>query len=303
MKKNLRYWAVAAVGAVVALGFTSCAYDPYYQSSAGASYSTSGGGGSYSSGYGDGYGYGGSSFSTSLFVGTGNPQWGYDPGCHSYYDYRRRSYYDPYLNGYYPVGYRPPVVYGTPHPYGWSSGRDYISPPRYVSGGYVSNYRDRESRYRNSNYGWARQVRRSSNEEEDRGQRQLRDRYERSGRSGYQDSGIRPYGESRPSPRFEQSQRQLSRGGMQRAPQQIFEQRTRQEPQGDRRQERTPRSASREMEQNFERQASRYNSPVSAGRDESRSQRSQPRAERGGERTQSSSKPSRGGARREEEQR
>ena len=49
MKKNLRRLAGAAVGAVVALGFTSCAYDPYYSSSSV--------GGSYSSGYGQGYGY------------------------------------------------------------------------------------------------------------------------------------------------------------------------------------------------------------------------------------------------------
>lgn len=159
MKKNLRYLAGVAVGAVIALGFSSCAYDPYYSTSVGGSYS-SGGGGSYrGGGYGDGYGYGGSSFSTTLFVGTGNPQWGYDPDCYSYYDYRRRCYYDPYLNGYYPLGYRPQVVYGAPHPYGWHRGGGYISPPRNVSYGNVVGYRDRESRYRNSSYGWAKQVR------------------------------------------------------------------------------------------------------------------------------------------------
>ena len=150
MKKNLRYLAVAAVGAVVAFGFSSCAYDPYY-SSVGGSYS--------SGGYGDGYGYGGSSFSTSIFVGTGDPRWGYDPYCYSYYDYRTRRYYDPYLNGYYPIGYRPPVVYGVPHPHGWRPGRGYIRPPGRIYGGTVANYRNRESAYRNTNYGWARQVR------------------------------------------------------------------------------------------------------------------------------------------------
>ena len=130
MKKNLRLLVVAAVGAVASLAFTSCAYDPYY-----ASGSTSVGG-SYSSGYGDGYGYGGSSFSTSVFVGTGDPRWGYDPNCYSYYDYSRRAYYDPYLNGYYPIGYRPPIVYGVPHPYGWSPGHGYCPPPRgYRNGG------------------------------------------------------------------------------------------------------------------------------------------------------------------------
>lgn len=149
MKKHLRYWAVAAVGTAFALAFTSCAYDPYYSSA----------GGSYSSGYGDGYGYGGSNFSTSVFVSTGNPRWGYDPNCYSYYDYNRRCYYDPYLNGYYPVGYRPPVVVGCPHPYGWRPGRGYCPPPSYVRSGTVVNYRNRESAYRSSNYGWAKQVR------------------------------------------------------------------------------------------------------------------------------------------------
>ncbi len=150
MKKNLRSWIIAAVG-VAALALTSCAYDPYYSSSYG--------GGSYSSGYGSDYGYGGSSFSTSLFVSTGNPRWGYDPHCYSYYDYRTRRYYDPYLHGYYPVGYRPPVVYGVPHPHGWRPGRGHISPPSRYSDRSLSNYRNRDSAYRNTDYSWARQVR------------------------------------------------------------------------------------------------------------------------------------------------
>jgi hypothetical protein len=150
MKNNLRKLAGAAVGAAVALGFTSCAYDPYYASPAvGATYST---------GYGNGYGYGGSAFSTSVFIGTGDPSWGYDPYCYSYYDYRSRRYYDPYSYGYYPVGYRPPVVYGVPHPYGWRPGGGYIRPPGRVSNVTLSNYQDREYRYRNSSYGWAKQV-------------------------------------------------------------------------------------------------------------------------------------------------
>jgi hypothetical protein len=147
MKKLLRNWAMTAVGAAAALAFTSCAYDPYYSSA----------GGSYSSGYGDGYGYGSSNFSTSVFVATGNPRWGYDPYRYSYYDYQRRSYYDPYLSGYYPVGYLPPIVYGVPHPYGYRRG--YCPPPSYVRYNTVPNYRNREYAYRNSNYGWARQVR------------------------------------------------------------------------------------------------------------------------------------------------
>ena len=151
MKTNLRRLAGAAVGAVVALGVTSCAYDPYYSSTSV--------GGSYNSGYGQGYGYGGSSFSTSVLIGTGDSRWGYDPTCYSYYDYRRRAYYDPYLYGYYPVGYRPPVVYGVPHPYGWRPGSGYCRPPSRVSNVTVVNYRNRESAYRNSDYQWARQVR------------------------------------------------------------------------------------------------------------------------------------------------
>lgn len=149
MKKNL----LSLAGVVfAALAFTSCYYDPYYS---GSSVS-----GSYSSGYGDGYGYGGSSFNTSVFVSTGNPRWGYDPYNYSYYDYSSRRYYDPYLDGYYPIGYRPPVVYGVPHPYGYRNG--YCPPPRRVHSGYVSNYRNREVAYRNSRYGWAKQVRQQS---------------------------------------------------------------------------------------------------------------------------------------------
>ncbi len=148
--KNLRLTFGIGLGAV-ALAFTSCTYDPYYSSSSV--------GGSYSSGYGQGYGYGGSSFNTSLFVGTGNPRWGYDPSCYSYYDYSSRRYYDPYLSGYYPIGYRPPVVYGVPHPHGWRPGRSYCPPPRRVSSVNIVNYRNRESAYRNSDFSWSRQVR------------------------------------------------------------------------------------------------------------------------------------------------
>jgi len=148
MKKNLRPWVLAAAVAA-AFVFSSCAYDPYYTSV----------GGSYSSGYGQGYGYGGSNFSTSLFVSTGDPRWGYDPNCYSYYDYRSRRYYDPYLYGYYPVGYRPAVVVGVPHPHGWRPGRSYCPPPRTVRNVTVVNYQNRESAYRKSNYSWAKQVR------------------------------------------------------------------------------------------------------------------------------------------------
>ena len=164
MRKILLPWA-AGLGTVISLVLGSCAYDPYYSSA----------GGYYSSG--DGYGYGGSNFSTSLFVTTGDPRWGYDPYTYCYYDYRSRRYYDPYLYGYYPVGYRPYAVYGVPHPYGWRQGHGHCPPPRTVRNVTVVNYRDRESAYRNSNYSWARQVK----------QRQPEGSYRKSG------SDSRPY--------------------------------------------------------------------------------------------------------------
>ncbi|MGL4399562.1 MAG: hypothetical protein ACRCXD_06815, partial [Luteolibacter sp.] len=142
MTKNLRLWAVNALACVSAVALNSCTYDPNYTSV----------GSSYSTGYGDGYGYGGSRFSSSVFVGTGDPRWGYDPYCHSYFDHRRRAYYDPYLNGYYPVGYRPQVVYGVAHPHGWHPGRGYCRPPSRVTNVTIRDYRNRESAYRNSGY-------------------------------------------------------------------------------------------------------------------------------------------------------
>ena len=159
MKKNLRQWVIAAAGAVMSIASTSCVYDPFH-TSVGGSYSTgSGYGGGYSSRYGSNHSYGTGSYNTSLFISTGNSRWGYDPHSYCYYDYNRRAYYDPYLRGYYPVGYRPPVVYGVPHPHGWRPGRRHIAPPSSVSYVSVSNYRNRESAYRNSDFGWAKQVR------------------------------------------------------------------------------------------------------------------------------------------------
>jgi hypothetical protein len=144
MRKFILPWT-AGLGTAISLTFSSCTYDPYYSSAGGY--------------YGDGYGYGGSSFSTSFFVTTGDPRWGYDPYTYCYYDYRTRRYYDPYLYGYYPVGYRPYAVYGVPHPHGWRPGHGYCPPPRTIRNITVVNYRDRESAYRNSDYSWARQVR------------------------------------------------------------------------------------------------------------------------------------------------
>ncbi len=145
-----------AAGAA-ALLFSSCAYDPYYSSSSVGT--------TYSSGYGQGYGYGGSSFNTSLFISTGDPRWGYDPSCYSYYDFRSRRYYDPHLNGFYPVGFRPRPVYGAPHPHGWRSGRRFIAPPSRVTNVTVNNYRNREVAYRNLGKPWSRNVRGYSNQQ------------------------------------------------------------------------------------------------------------------------------------------
>ena len=139
----------AFVAGIAALAVSSCAYDPYY--SGGSSYS--------GGGYGSGYGYGNLSFSTSFFVSTGNPRWGYDPYAGAYYDYNRRCYYDPYLSGYYPTGYRPRYVYGSPHPHGWSRGRSYIAPPSRIRSYDLTNYRDRTSRYQNLGRDWSRNVR------------------------------------------------------------------------------------------------------------------------------------------------
>ncbi len=152
MKKHLRLAASLTVGAAVALALGSCTYDPNSYYSAAGSYSSGG-----NTGYGSGYGYGNNGFSTSLFVSTGNARWGYDPYCSSYYDYTRRCYYDPYLYGYYPVGYRPPVIVGVPHPRGYN--RSYCPPPQRVTNVTLVNYSNRERAYRDSSYSWAPQAR------------------------------------------------------------------------------------------------------------------------------------------------
>jgi hypothetical protein len=154
MIPNLFPNSLLACGAAATMLLASCAYDPYYGST---SYSYSSGG--YASGgYGHGYGYGGSSFTTSFLISTGDPRWGYCPYTYSYYDYTRRAYYDPYLYGYYPVGYRPPVLVGVPHPHGWRQGRP-MPPPTRVRTVTLTNYQNRESAYRQSQHSWAPRVR------------------------------------------------------------------------------------------------------------------------------------------------
>lgn len=144
MKMNRSLLTGLVVG-VAALAVSSCAYDPYYS------------GTSYSSSYG--HGYGNSSFSTSVFVSTGNPRWGYDPYSGCYFDYTRRTYYDPYLYGYYPIGYRPRYVYGAPHPGGWTQGRSYCPPPSTIHSHTLTDYSNRAERYRSLDNDWASNVR------------------------------------------------------------------------------------------------------------------------------------------------
>lgn len=151
MKVN-RVFLVATVAAISSVAVSSCAYDPYYS---GSSYSS---GSRYASGYGSGYGYGGRNFTTTYFISTGNPRWGYDPYARCYYDYSRRCYYDPYLYGYYPVGYRPRYVHGAPHPHGWRSGHRYIAPPSRIRDYRLDNYDNRSERYRSLNNHWSRNV-------------------------------------------------------------------------------------------------------------------------------------------------
>lgn len=161
MIKNICFCGIVAV-AVTATALTSCYYDPYF-TSVGAPY-----GGSYSSS--SSYYGGGSGYSSSVYISTGNPEWGYDPYTYSYYNYRRRCYYDPYLNGFYPVGYRPPVFAGCVHPHGWRPGSSYCPPPRRVSNITIVNYRNRESAYRRCGY-----IHHSHQHYQHRGSRYTRD--------------------------------------------------------------------------------------------------------------------------------
>lgn len=144
--KMIKGLLTGVVAGIAALAVSSCAYDPYYT------------GTSYSAGYGHGYGYGSSSFSTSVFVSTGNPRWGYDPYAGCYYDYTRRAYYDPYLYGYYPIGYRPRYVVGSPHPGGWTRGRSYCPPPSRIRSHSLTNYSNRAQSYRSLGRDWSRNV-------------------------------------------------------------------------------------------------------------------------------------------------
>lgn len=201
--KTYRALLLGAVTGISALVISSCAYDPYYS------------GASSSYGYGDGYGYGSSNFSTSFFVSTGNPRWGYDPYAGSYYDYTRRCYYDPYLYGYYPVGYRPRYVAGAPHPHGWSRGRGHIAPPSRIRSYNLTNYHNRGERYRGLGRDWSSNVRVHTGGRDEHRQTYGRDHRGHQGRDSRANfSGNRDYDQSRTRERSRESY-QRNRGSSQ----------------------------------------------------------------------------------------
>ena len=89
MRKHLSLSTAIALGTLALFGLSSC--DPYYyQGSVGGSYNYGNYPSGYASGYGAGWGYGNPTFTTSFFVSTGSPYWGYDPYCRAYYNYSRR---------------------------------------------------------------------------------------------------------------------------------------------------------------------------------------------------------------------
>jgi len=171
MMHHSSLWIRSTLTIASAITLSSCVYDPGYY------YNTPGG---YSGAVSTTYSSSGHS-STSLFISTGNPRWGYDPSCYSYYDYTTRCYYDPYLNGYYPYGYRPPVIIGVPHPYGWRPGYRTCPSPRHYRNTRLSNHEHRDIAYRNLNQSWSRNVhvQSSSNDRYDRNRSFSSDRYNR----------------------------------------------------------------------------------------------------------------------------
>jgi hypothetical protein len=127
-------------GSLLSLALSSCYYDPFHTNIAyGQSFSSGGG------------------YSSSIFVSTGDPRWAYDPSIYCYFDRTRNCYYDPFLYGYYPVGYVPIGIRGCPHPYGWS-GSGICPSPRSINTRYLSRYDQRLSNYASAEYHWARRV-------------------------------------------------------------------------------------------------------------------------------------------------
>ncbi|MGA0900371.1 MAG: hypothetical protein ACO3SO_08200 [Luteolibacter sp.] len=130
---------VMAAGAFM----SSCTYDPYYSSV--TSYGSNGG------------------ISSSVFIRTSNSRWAYDPQCRSYFDYTRQCYYDPWLHGYYPRGYRPPIIVGVPHPHGWRPGRSVCPPPVHVRTHTIGNHHNRYHHYKKLNHSWCQNLKFASN--------------------------------------------------------------------------------------------------------------------------------------------
>lgn len=112
--------------------------------------------GAYDYGYSDSYGF--SNGGSTSFVYTSSDRWLYDSTVRCYYDRTRHCYYDPWVGGYYPRNYCPPVVVGVPHPYGWN-GRGKCPQPRNVHSGYINRHHDRLGHLRSTNHHWASNVR------------------------------------------------------------------------------------------------------------------------------------------------
>lgn len=144
MKRHLRHLCLVAAPVIAAAPLVSCYYDPY---------------GYNPNGYPVGPALGVGAVTGSVFVATASSDWGYDPYRYCYYNYGRRAYYDPWLGGYYPVGYYPPAVVGCPHPYGWRPGHGVCPPPRGVNDRWIDRYNDRLASIQASNHAWASKVR------------------------------------------------------------------------------------------------------------------------------------------------
>lgn len=90
----------------------------------------------------------------TTFIHTSSNRWLYDPTVRCYFDNHRRCFYDPWIGGYYPVGYCPPPIRHVPHPYGWS-GRGYCPPPTRIHNRCIDGYHDRVGLLRSRNLAWA----------------------------------------------------------------------------------------------------------------------------------------------------
>lgn len=150
MTLQLRLSPLVVLAACSGALLSSCIYEPY---GCGPSTSISSSVRHHNSGH----------VSSSIFIRTSSSRWGYDPHCRSYYDHTRQCYYDPWLRGYYPRGYRPPVIIGIPHPYGWKQGQRTCPPPVHIRTHTIRDHRCRYEHYRRLNHSWCRQIRTTCN--------------------------------------------------------------------------------------------------------------------------------------------